>query len=183
MKQVGFYVNAAVCMGCKTCVIACKDQYDLEVGRNFRRVYNVEQGAYPRARHFHLSISCNHCDEPACVQKCPTKALYKRQEDGIVAIDEERCIGCHYCSWACPYDALQFNPQKGVMTKCGTCTDLRTLGAEPACVTSCPMRALEFGEISVLRKKYGSNADMFSLPSSKLTKPNIVIGLKKLEGS
>lgn len=182
MKQVGFYFDSTICIGCKTCVIACKDKYDLEVGRNFRRLYNFEQGAYPRPRHLHLSISCNHCDEPTCVQKCPTKALYKREDDGVVAIDESRCIGCHYCAWACPYDALQFDYSRGVMTKCGTCADLRALGEQPACVASCPMRAIEFGDIKELREKYGNNADMFGLPSSKLTKPNIIINLKKLGG-
>ncbi|QCJ40921.1 dimethylsulfoxide reductase subunit B [Bacillus sp. S3] len=175
MPQMGFYVNVAECIGCKTCVIACKDKSNLEVGRNFRRVYDFQEGTFPNVSMYHLSISCNHCDEPGCVKGCPTGAAYKRTEDGVVLIDQEKCMGCRYCEWNCPYGAPQYNKELGMMTKCDTCMDLRKKGEEPVCVTSCPMRAIEFDEIDKLRAKYGKNADIKGMPSSSITKPNLVL--------
>ncbi|EAR4674257.1 DMSO/selenate family reductase complex B subunit [Escherichia coli O5:H32] len=182
MEQVGFYFNAAACIGCKTCVIACKDKNDLEVGRNFRRVYDFEEGTFPKPRRWHLSIACNHCDSPSCVSHCPTKAMHKREEDGVVVVDHTLCVGCRYCTWACPYEAPQFDEASGMMTKCDTCLNLRAKGENPACVDACPMRALDFGPISELRKKYGNNADIAGLPDSSLTRPNLIVGTKTQRG-
>ena len=177
MAQMGFYINVAHCIGCKTCVVACKDTNNLEVGRNFRRKYEFCEGSFPNVSMTHVSISCNHCDEPACMKGCPTHALQKREEDGVVFIDHDRCIGCRYCEWNCPYGAPQFSEELGMMTKCDTCLSLREKGEEPHCVTSCPMRAIEFGEIEQLRAKYGTNADIKGIPSSSITKPNLVINV------
>lgn len=175
MAQVGFFIDVTKCIGCKTCVVSCKDKNDLEVGRNFRRVYSFEDGEFPNPSLTHLSISCNHCDEPKCIENCPTTAIYKREEDGVVLIDHDKCVGCKYCEWNCPYGAPQYNEEIGKMTKCDTCIDLREEGEEPACVTSCPMRAIEFGPIDELRRKHGANSDIRGLPSSSITKPNLVI--------
>ncbi|PLR84867.1 DMSO/selenate family reductase complex B subunit [Bacillus sp. V33-4] len=175
MAQMGFYINMAICIGCKTCVVACKDKNDLEVGRNYRRVYDFEEGEYPNPAISHLSISCNHCEEPKCVEGCPTGAMYKRAEDGVVLVDHDKCVGCKYCQWNCPYSGPQYNEELGKMTKCDTCIDLREKGEEPACVTSCPMRAIEFGPIEELRKKYGDVNEVKGMPSASITKPNIVL--------
>jgi anaerobic dimethyl sulfoxide reductase subunit B (iron-sulfur subunit) len=178
MEQVGFYIDVKKCIGCKTCTVACKDTNDLEVGRNFRRVYDFEEGVFPKVNMFHLSISCNHCDEPGCVQGCPTGAMYKRTKDGVVVVDHDKCVGCRYCEWNCPYGAPQYSEKLGMMTKCDTCLTLRENGENPACVDSCPLRAIEFGLIDDLRKKYGKNSDIKGLPSSNITHPNLVIGVK-----
>lgn len=175
-NQVGFYINVSQCIGCKTCVISCKDKNHLEVGRNFRRVYDIESGAYPNPKKWHLSISCNHCDSPACVSHCPTQAMHKRPEDGVVLVDYTKCVGCRYCTWACPYGAPQYNPSIGMMTKCDTCYDLREKGQNPVCMDSCPMRAIEFGLISELRARYGTNANITGLPDSSVTHPNLIVG-------
>jgi anaerobic dimethyl sulfoxide reductase subunit B (iron-sulfur subunit) len=98
-----------------------------------------------------------------------------KAEDGTVQIDEEKCIGCRYCEWACPYGAPQFNEEAGVMTKCNFCQDLIAKGEQPACVSSCPMRALDFGEIDALRSKYGGTAEIEPLPVWGITKPALVI--------
>ncbi|WP_088138687.1 DMSO/selenate family reductase complex B subunit [Achromobacter xylosoxidans] len=180
-NQVGFFIDTTKCVGCKTCVVACKDKNQLEVGRNFRRVYDMENGTYPKPKLWHLSISCNHCDAPACVINCPTTAMHKRPEDGVVLVDHTKCVGCQYCTWACPYEAPQFNPALGMMTKCDTCYDLRAQGGNPVCVDSCPMRAIEFGLISELRAKHGTNADAEGLPSSSRTHPNLVVRYKGRE--
>jgi anaerobic dimethyl sulfoxide reductase subunit B (iron-sulfur subunit) len=102
---------------------------------------------------------------------CPTRALTQR-EDGIVLLDADRCMGCHYCEWACPYGALQFDEGSGVMTKCNFCYDDLDQGKSPACVTACQMRALEFGEIQDLRTKYGTFNNVYPLPEISLTEPS-----------
>ena len=101
----------------------------------------------------HFPRSCLHCEEPACVTVCPTGASYKRAEDGIVLVDEDKCIGCKLCSWACPYGAREYSQVEGVMKKCTLCVDriynqnLEVAEREPACVQACPTRARHFGDL------------------------------------
>ncbi|WP_315969744.1 DMSO/selenate family reductase complex B subunit [Cellulomonas timonensis] len=164
-KQLGFYFDQTLCTGCKACQVACKDKNDLPVGVTWRRVAEYSGGTWqqegdtftPNVFTYYTSISCNHCDEPACVQVCPTTAMHK-DEHGIVTIDDGKCVGCRYCEWACPYGAPQYDKNAGVMTKCDLCIDRVNAGEQPACVAACPSRALEFGEIEELRAKYGDTA-------------------------
>jgi anaerobic dimethyl sulfoxide reductase subunit B (iron-sulfur subunit) len=115
-----------------------------------------------------------HCQNPLCVEVCPAGGITKR-EDGIVLIDQEACIGCRYCEWACPYGAPQFDEEVGVMTKCTLCSDLLDKGQNPACVDACVMRALDFGELDELRAKYGDVDAIEPLPRANITNPSIVI--------
>ncbi len=108
-----------------------------------------------------------HCQDPVCVNVCPTTAMSK-DENGIVSVDADKCIGCRYCEWACPYGAPQFNEAAGVMTKCNMCQDLVAEGGNPACVDACPMRALEFGDIEELQAKYGTLDGIAPLPSGEI---------------
>ncbi|MNJ41723.1 Anaerobic dimethyl sulfoxide reductase chain B [compost metagenome] len=182
MKQYGFYIDSSKCTGCKTCQLSCKDNKDLDVGVNYRRVYEYAGGNWVKDGEtwqqdvfsYYLSIACNHCSEPACTKVCPSGAMRKR-EDGFVVVDTETCIGCKYCSMACPYGAPQYNAEKGHMTKCDGCYERVADGKQPICVESCPLRALEFGPIEALRAKYGVLAEVAPLPAAALTKPNIVI--------
>lgn len=182
MKQYGFYIDSSKCTGCKTCQLSCKDNKDLDVGVNYRRVYEYAGGNWVKDGEawqqdvfsYYLSIACNHCSEPACTKVCPSGAMHKR-EDGFVVVDTETCIGCKYCSMACPYGAPQYNAEKGHMTKCDGCYERVADGKQPICVESCPLRALEFGPIEELRAKYGVLAEVAPLPAAALTKPNIVI--------
>lgn len=101
----------------------------------------------------HFPRSCLHCETPACVTVCPTGASYKRAEDGIVLVDEDRCIGCQLCAWACPYGAREFSERHGTMQKCTLCVDriynehLAPEDRQPACVKACPTRARHFGDL------------------------------------
>jgi Fe-S-cluster-containing dehydrogenase component len=98
--------------------------------------------------------SCLHCEKAACVTVCPTGASYKRATDGIVLVDESRCIGCKLCSWACPYGAREFDSDAGVMKKCTLCIDriyndnLEEVDRVPACVSTCPAGARHYGDLA-----------------------------------
>lgn len=187
-KQYAFFFNSQACNGCKACVIACKDKYDLPVGQSWRRVYEVNGGGWVKSGDnwvnnvfaYYVSISCNHCEDAKCMKACPAAAITKR-EDGIVLIDQDRCIGCRYCEWACPYAAPQFDEQKGVMGKCTGCSDYVDVGQKPACVMACPTRALDFGEVSELEKKHGrfaieeKTSRICPLPDPKITTPALVV--------
>ena len=186
MSQYGFYIDLVKCTGCKTCVIACKDAHSLSVGTNYRKVIEFVEGNWKKdangawvqdVRGYYVPIACNECADPACVKVCPTKAHFKRESDGIVLIDEKKCIGCGACAKACPYGAPVLNDTAHKMHKCDACVDRLAQGLLPICVEACPQRAIEFGEISELRKKYGENADIAPLPSSNTTKPSLVIRL------
>ena len=182
-EQYGFHIDSAKCTGCKTCQLACKDYKDLPIDVNFRRVYEYTGGTWQANGEtwtndvfaYYLSISCNHCEDPACTRVCPTGAMHKRDQDGLVAVNEDICIGCKSCRMACPYDAPQYDPRKGVMTKCNGCYERLAEGMKPICVESCPLRALDFGPIEELRAKYGVLAAVAPLPEATFTKPSIVI--------
>ncbi|NQU87968.1 MAG: dimethylsulfoxide reductase subunit B [Mariniphaga sp.] len=181
-KQLAFYFDSSSCSGCKTCQVACKDKNDLAVGIRWRRVYEITGGSWEKENDawiskissYFLSMSCNHCAEPICLNTCPTAAIIKR-DDGIVLIDPERCMGCRYCEWACPYGALQYDNKKGQMGKCDLCFDYLEEGKQPSCVTSCPMRVLDFGKLEDLKEKYGDSENIYPLPDPKICQPSFLI--------
>jgi anaerobic dimethyl sulfoxide reductase subunit B (iron-sulfur subunit) len=185
-KQLGFYFDASVCTACKACAVACKDKNNLPVGVNWRRVYEYGGGSWvPDAAHptmliqnnvyaYSVSIACMHCQDPKCVEVCPAGAMTKR-EDGVVVVDGDKCIGCRYCEWACPYGAPQFDASQGVMTKCNMCVDLQAEGQNPVCVDACVMRALEFGELSDLQARHGVVNSTEPMPDGSYTNPSFVL--------
>lgn len=126
-------------------------------------------------RAWYVSIACNHCENPACVKVCPTKAHYKRAEDGLVVIDRDKCIGCGMCAQACPYGAPQLDEKARKMMKCDGCLDRLEKGGAPICVEACPQRAISFGEISELRRTFGTLAVTPPLPDPAQTRPALVI--------
>ncbi|MCL1799427.1 MAG: dimethylsulfoxide reductase subunit B [Eggerthellaceae bacterium] len=183
MAQLGFYFDNARCSGCKTCQLACKDYKDLEAGLMLRRVYLFEGGDWtPRedgtwttdAFAYHLSIACNHCDNPACFAACPTGAIAKDEATGLVLIDADACIGCDACITECPYDAPVRDDARDTVIKCDGCFDRVNAGENPICVDSCPVRALDFGAIADLRSRFGDVAQIPPLPAPT-TSPNLVI--------
>ena len=109
-------------------------------------------GLQPLSKTVNVPLSCMHCEEAHCVTVCPTGASYKRAEDGIVLVDPARCMGCNYCSWACPYGARELDQDEGVMKKCTLCVDriyderLPEPERQPACVLACPAHARIFGD-------------------------------------
>ncbi|MFA6165459.1 MAG: DMSO/selenate family reductase complex B subunit [Gemmatimonadaceae bacterium] len=181
MTQPAFYLDASACSGCKACQAACKDKHDLPVGVLWRRVYEVTGGGWTRAGDtwtsdvfaYHLSLSCHHCEQPICAEVCPTQAMHKRA-DGIVVVDHDKCMGCQYCGWACPYDAPQYDRARGQMTKCDFCADNLAAGKPPACVAACPMRVLEM-RVLEMREGEESSPNVSPLPVTSLTRPALIV--------
>jgi anaerobic dimethyl sulfoxide reductase subunit B len=183
-QQLGFVHHNVDCIGCRACEMACKDKNGLAAGPRFRRVLYVEGGTYPEVFAYKVNISCNHCAEPACLPACPTGAIWKRKQDGIVDIDSTLCIGCRRCETACPYGAPQFIPELNIVSKCNMCVDEIESGRKPYCVSACLMRVLDIGPIDQLRtnthptKAIGPGEEpvraVKNFANPELTKPSIV---------
>lgn len=168
MEQWGFLIDTKNCVGCHACEIACKNRNQLEVGPRLRHVITIESGNFPDIAVTNVSMACMHCGKPACMEVCPTGAISKRSEDGIVVVDHNKCIGCHYCFFACPFGHPQYRAD-GTMFKCDLCLDRIQAGLEPACVKTCFYDALHAGplsELSVLAKeRVASNLANATQPS------------------
>lgn len=166
--RLGLVIDLDVCVGCNACAVACKQWNSSGTtgpltdyspyGANpsgvwFNRIRNYEIGDYPANKTVHFPMSCMHCEDAACVTVCPTGASYKRKEDGVVLVDQDKCMGCNYCSWACPYGARELDRADGVMKKCTLCVDriydqnLPVEDRQPACVITCPAHARHFGDL------------------------------------
>ena len=189
--QYGFYFDSSKCGSCKACVMACKDKNNDLVGRKNRNVIDFSGGTWVETDgimapdgvfSYSISLSCNHCSSPICVANCPTGAMQKRSEDGIVFVDKEVCIGCKTCEATCPYGAPTIKEEEKKMHKCDFCMDYLAEGGRPACVDACLMRCLDFGDIEDLRSKYGNVAEIAPMPSASETSPNIVIVLNDNAG-
>jgi molybdopterin-containing oxidoreductase family iron-sulfur binding subunit len=164
--------------GCRACIDACHRAHNVPAvpeGRHevkwvwkepFERTFAVEDAntITMALRGRDVPVLCNHCDNPPCVRVCPAGATWKR-EDGVVTVDEHRCIGCRYCMAACPYGSRSFNwvdpgpfvlhptsdypaRTRGVVEKCNLCEERLGSGRAPACVEACADRALLFGDVS-----------------------------------
>ncbi len=145
--QYGFSFDKGKCVQCYGCEVACKIWRRGEKNVRWRRVSNIWHGLYPEVRNSSLSVSCMHCVDPECVKTCPVDAISKRAEDGIVVVDNDKCIGCKACLESCPFGAPQFGDD-GKMQKCDMClgqTDLSTTA--PPCVATCPTKALVLCEM------------------------------------
>jgi formate dehydrogenase iron-sulfur subunit len=167
-EQYRFHLDMTQCIGCKCCVVACNEQNGNPAQIQWRRVGEIEGGAYPDTMRHYLSMGCNHCLEPTCMTGCPVNAYTKDPATGIVLHSAERCIGCQYCTWNCSYGVPQFNPERGVVGKCDMCYGRLTDGREPACVAACPEEAIriEIVNISEWRRDYAAQANAPGLPSA-----------------
>ncbi len=108
MPKYGMVIDLSRCYGCRACMVACKVENNTAEAHFWMYVFRLEEGEYPNAQVRFLPRPCMHCDNAPCVKVCPVGARYKR-EDGLVATDWQRCIGCRYCEVACPYGVNYFS--------------------------------------------------------------------------
>ncbi len=177
MGQYGFFFDQSRCTGCRACSISCKEWYDIKPGPlKYMRVYQWEQGTFPDLRLGLLAVNCYHCDKPDCVDACPHKAIFKEEKYGAVLVDQDRCEGDRACFEACPYGSMVYasDDPKEKAHKCTMCIDRLEEGLMPICVMSCSLRALDFGPIDELRKKYGDRDTLEGLPDGSTTHPAVV---------
>jgi len=179
----GYAFNISKCRGYMDCVNACvqENNQDRDTQMQYIRIHEHKNGQInfeqaeddffhevPATGHFYMGTQCYHCENPPCVDVCPVKATWK-EEDGIVVVDYDWCIGCRYCMAACPYDGRRFNwkephvpeeevnkdqhylgnrlRKQGVMEKCTFCIQRTRKGKNPACVEACPTGARIFGNL------------------------------------
>lgn len=146
MKQRGFYFNPSRCVKCHACEIACKLWNGVEIGPRWRTVVKVGQGKFPNVTQINVSMACQHCGKPKCLSACPVGAITKRVDDGIVEVNPKVCVGCGFCTWACPFNAPQIGAD-GKMQKCHFCAD-RPESLPRACEEVCPVQAIKSGVVN-----------------------------------
>ncbi len=188
--QYSFYFDQSRCTGCYTCLIACKDWHEYDIGSepsNWIKVNTIEKGRFPDLSVSFLFITCLHCAYPPCIPACPVGAIKKREEDGIVVIDRGICLGIEncegFCQAACPYQAPEFGSEPDAkMQKCDFCLDRWAQGKMPICIEGCPMRALDAGPLDELKTKCGKIQAAEGFVYSEKAKPSIVFKLKRQGG-
>lgn len=148
-RHWGMVIDLDKCTGCQACAVACKMENDVDLGVFWSRVYRMGPvGQYPdKLEMFYFPSQCMHCEEPSCIEVCPTKATYKTDE-GIVLVDSNLCFGCQYCIWACPYDARTLNPNTKSVEKCIFCAHKLEKGEQPACVYTCTAGCRTAGDLN-----------------------------------
>ncbi len=163
-KKFVMVIDLAKCDGCGKCTDACNKMHFIPPTKKWIDVVNMQDA--PAEAPYYFPKPCFHCDDPPCTKVCPVDATFKR-EDGIVGIDNDRCIGCRFCMAACPYSVRVFNwsepvkptvteinnsvehvfqSKKGCVEKCDFCPHMARENKLPACVTGCPMDAIYFGD-------------------------------------
>lgn len=152
-QEYGFHFEPDKCIQCQACEAACKSWRRTEPGIDWRWVRAIWSGDYPNVLLTSLSVSCQHCVQPECMDVCPEDAIAKRAEDGVVTVDPQRCIGCQACLDACPFDVPRFGGDD-IMQKCDMCRPAVHDGSiPPACVATCPTGALQYGLRDINAKK------------------------------
>lgn len=143
----GFIFDYSKCVGCHACMVACYAENSTKPPLSWRQINHYNKQKLPLLGFVHLSIACNHCKEAPCVKACPSGAYTVDVDTRAVIHNPEKCLGCKYCTWACPFDAPKYNPEIGIIEKCNFCNHRLKEGQIPACALNCPTGALSFGDI------------------------------------
>lgn len=167
--MAGFSVNSSNCYGCKTCQIACANEKMLPAGVYPRRVRIIDTATGMA----YVSMSCNHCDDPACVANCPVGAYEKDEKTGLVIQDHEKCIGCQTCIQKCPFHAPSYNEEESKTYKCDGCIDRQNAGEAPVCTIVCPSMNVSYNDDFDALLSQNPKAE--SIKDVVETKPNYAI--------
>ena len=149
-KRFAIVLDTNRCIDCKACTVACKAENNVPLGSENHRNWVTEeelQGAYPNLGQSYTPGQCMHCANTPCNHVCPTSATGVNR-DGIVTVDDDKCIGCKYCMTACPYDARYYNEETKAVDKCTFCSHRIYTGRLPACVETCPTKVRVFGDLN-----------------------------------
>lgn len=160
-------INTKNCIGCYACRVSCQRQNTLLPTEDFIHYEELESGTYPNVRTEVVPMQCMHCEDAPCVKACPTGASYVT-DDGVVRVDQERCIGCKYCMAVCPYQARVVNEDTGTVDKCRLCA--AEFGDEPncSCVSACLTGARMVGDLDD--------------PTSEISKAIVALNAQPLTG-
>ena len=167
MTRMGFFTDTSICIGCKACEVACKEWDDVpDDGLNFlamsydntgalgadtwRHVAFVEKTADAGVKWLMSSDVCKHCTHAACLDVCPTGALFRTEFDTVV-VQQDVCNGCGYCVPACPFGVIDKREADGRVWKCTLCYDRLKADMTPACAQACPTESIQFGPLDELR--------------------------------
>ena len=179
-KNLAMVIVGDLCIGCDACYVSCKTEWDVPALKDaFRtKVFEVEdEDRFGNPVIGFLPTLCNHCDNAACVDVCPTGASFKRSEDGIVLVDPDMCIGCKACMVACPYNARYYDEHKKAVDKCTFCLPRTSNGLDPACVVTCVGSSRNFGDLndpeSKVSKMINDATSVHRLKEDEGTLPNV----------
>lgn len=175
MPQYGWKYSLDRCTGCRACVVACRMEQNWPESAKYRWVSEVEQGTYPNVTRHFFSSACFHCVDPACIAACDNVgvgAISREPDFGAVVIDQDACIGCRQCMYACPYGAPQWNEELEKVAKCDLCLDRLEAGMKPACVDTCVGEALRLDEEAV-GPVATADAEEIGFSSPDMTGPNV----------
>lgn len=177
MTQYAFFFDQSRCTNCHACAVACRDWNGIEPGPvKWLRMLQWEKGSYPNVEMHTLFTTCYHCENPLCADACPNDAIFKEDAFGAVLIDPDKCAGERKCWMACPYGALQYEDDAPgtPASKCTMCYEKVSAGELPICVAACPTRALDFGPLEEMEKRYGKLRQLEDMPDAGLVEPAII---------
>jgi formate dehydrogenase iron-sulfur subunit len=148
VPRYGFLIDASVCIDCRSCMVACSVQNNVPM--DVTRIWIKETGVtgeFPELKRFTAPYHCMHCIDPSCASACTVGAL-QRTDEGIVTYDQDACIGCRYCMYACPFEVpnYEWNQRFPLVVKCDMCFSRLEEGQQPACAATCPTEAIKFGK-------------------------------------
>ncbi len=184
-EQLAFEVDLDRCTGAGSCVTGCHNMNGLDDDETWRQVGQIhgEGVPSPLGPHFqqHVTSSCHHCVDPACLNGCPVNAYEKDPITGIVAHLDDQCIGCSYCTLKCPYGAPQYNPVKGIVRKCDMCVQRLAVGEAPGCVQACPNSAIKIviTKQDEVIKRSEANTFLPGAPDPAYTQPTTLYKTKR----
>jgi Fe-S-cluster-containing dehydrogenase component/DMSO reductase anchor subunit len=172
-QQYAFEVDLDRCSGCKACVTACHNLNGLDESETWRDVGLLIGGDGELPVIQHVTAACHHCLEPGCLEACPVDAYEKHPVTGIVKHLDDQCIGCQYCTLACPYDVPKYNAAKGIVRKCDLCSSRLVAGEPPACAQACPNEAISIRVVDRQRVIDEADAGAFlpGTPDPHITLP------------